>query len=191
MTELLAGLIIFFSVHSISIVNDAWRNRAAARLGEWTWKGGYAIFAFIGLFLIIHGYGLARLDPVVLYTPPDWLRQVAVVLLIPVFPLLFAAYLPGRIRNATRHPMLAATKLWATAHLLANGTLADVLLFGAFLVWAVVDRISLKQRTPQPVPAAPATAANDAIAVVLGLAVYLAFAFWLHLRLIGVPAFPG
>ena len=191
MTELLAGLILFFGVHSTSIVNDAWRNHAVARLGEWVWKGGYGLVAFIGLLLVIHGYGLARLDPVVLYTPPEWLRLVAVVLLIPVFPLLFAAYLPGRIHNATRHPMLAATKLWATAHLLANGTLADVLLFGTFLVWAVADRISLKHRKAHPVPAAPAAAANDIIAVILGLAVYIAFGFWLHLRLIGVPAFPG
>ena len=191
MTEFLAGLVIFFGVHSISIINDAWRIRAAARYGERAWQGGYGLIAFIGLFLIIHGYGIARLDTVVLYTPPDWLRQIAVVLLIPVFPLLFAAYLPGRIRSATRHPMLVATKLWATAHLLANGTLVDVLLFGAFLVWAVVDRISLNQRTPRPVPGAPPTAANDVIAIVLGLAVYLAFGFWLHLRLIGVPVFPA
>ncbi len=191
MTEFLAGLVIFFGVHSISIINDSWRNRAAAHYGEWAWKGGYGLIAFIGLLLIVHGYSIARMDPVVLYTPPDWLRLIAVVLLIPVFPLLFAAYLPGRIRNATRHPMLVATKLWATAHLLVNGTLVDVLLFGGFLLWAVVDRISLKQRTPRPVPSAPPTAVNDVTAIVLGLAVYLAFGLWLHLRLIGVPAFPA
>lgn len=191
MTALLAGLILFFSVHSISIVSDAWRNRAAARLGEWTWKGLYGLVALLGLALIVHGYGLARLDPVVLYTPPQWLRMAAAVLLVPVFPLLFAAYLPGRIQTATRHPMLAATKLWAVAHLLANGTLPDALLFGTFLAWAVADRISLKHRVPRPVPAAPPTAINDAIAVVLGLAVYTAFVFWLHLRLIGVPVLAG
>ena len=191
MTALLAGLVIFFGVHSISIVNDAWRNRMAARLGEWAWKGLYGLIALLGLVLMIRGYGLARLDPVMLYTPPDWLRMAAVVLLLPVFPLLFAAYLPGRIQHATRHPMLAATKLWATAHLLVNGTLADILLFGAFLVWAVADRISMKRREPRPVPGIPPTAVNDAIAVVLGLAVYIAFVFWLHLRLIGVPVLAG
>ena len=191
MTELLTGLVIFFGIHSISIVSDAWRNRAAARIGEWPWKGVYALIALIGLYLIIQGYGIARLAPVVLYTPPDWLRLIAAALLLPVFPLLFAAYLPGRIRSATRHPMLVATKLWATAHLLVNGTLADVLLFGAFLVWAVADRISLKHRTPRPVPAAPPAAINDVIATLLGLVLYAAFVFWLHQRLIGVPVLPA
>jgi uncharacterized membrane protein len=191
MTVLLAGLVVFFTVHSISIVNDTWRNRMLARLGEGTWKGLYALVALAGLVLIVQGYGLARLDPVVLYTPPPWLRQVTALLLLPVFPLLFAAYLPGRIRSVTRHPMLVATKLWALAHLLANGTLADLLLFGSFLVWAIADRISLKHRAPRPVPAAPARRFNDVIAVVLGLALYAAFALWLHVRLIGVPAIGG
>ena len=191
MRVLVAGLVIFFALHSVSIVNDAWRNRMAARLGEWPWKILYGIGALIGLALIIRGYGLARLDPIVLYSPPQWLRELAMVLLLPMFPLLFAAYLPGRIRTATRHPMLAATKLWATAHLLANGTVADLLLFGAFLAWAVADRISLRHRTPRPVPLAPPSAANDMIAVVLGLALYAAFVLWLHARLIGVPLLPA
>ena len=191
MRVLVAGLVIFFALHSVSIVNDAWRNRMAARLGEWPWKILYGIGALIGLALIIRGYGLARLDPIVLYSPPQWLRELAMVLLLPLFPLLFAAYLPGRIRTATRHPMLAATKLWATAHLLANGTVADLLLFGAFLAWAVADRISLRHRTPRPVPLAPPSAANDMIAVVLGLALYAAFVLWLHARLIGVPLLPA
>jgi len=191
MQILIAGLVIFFAVHSASIVNDAWRNRMAARLGEWPWKILYGIIALIGLVLIVRGYGLARLDPIVLYSPPQWLQQLAMVLLLPAFPLLFAAYLPGRIQTATRHPMLAATKLWATAHLLANGTVADLLLFGAFLAWAVADRISLRHRTPHPVPGAPPSAANDILAVVLGLALYAAFVLWLHARLIGVPLLPG
>jgi uncharacterized membrane protein len=191
MSLLIAGLTIFFAVHSISIVNDAWRNRMAARLGEWTWKAGYALIALIGLILIIRGYGEARLDPIVVYSPPQWLRQLSVVFLVPVFPLLLAAYLPGRILSVIEHPMLAATKLWAAAHLLANGTLADVLLFGTFLVWAVADRISLRKRPPPHVPRAPASTANDALAIVLGLALYAGFAFWLHRWLIGVPALGG
>jgi len=112
---------------------------------------------------------------------------VAVILMLPVFPLFIAAYLPGRIKTAAKHPMLAAVKFWAFAHLLANGTLADVLLFGGFLAWAVVDRISLKRRsTPQAPPSAPPGRWNDAIAVVLGLAIYALLIGWAHARLFGV-----
>jgi len=187
MSVLLLGLVLFFAVHSVSIVNDPWRNRIAARMGEWTWKGIYALVAIAGFVLIVWGYALARQDPMVLYTPPAWLHRVAMVLLIPVFPLLLAAYLPGRIQAAARHPMLAATKLWAVAHLLANGMLADVLLFGAFLVWAVLDRISMKHRAQRPVPSVPPSRANDLVVVVGGLALYAAFVLWLHGGLIGVP----
>lgn len=187
MNLLLLGLVLFFGVHSISIVNDRWRNRMAANMGEGRWKGVYALVAITGFVLIMWGYGLARQDPVVLYTPPAWLHPVAMVLLVPVFPLLLAAYLPGRIQNTVKHPMLAATKLWAVAHLLANGMLADVLLFGAFLVWAVVDRISMQRRAQRPVPSVPPSRANDLIALVGGLALYAAFVLWLHGWLIGVP----
>jgi len=191
MTELLAGLVIFLAVHSISIINEHWRNRMVARLGEWAWKGAYALLALVGLVLVVRGYGLARMDPVVLYTPPQALRLIAAALLLPVFPLLFAAYLPGRIRTATRHPMLVATKLWAAAHLLANGTVADLLLFGGFLVWAVADRISLQRRVARPLPGAPPSGFNDLIAVVLGVTLYAAFVMKLHLELIGVPVIGG
>ncbi len=109
------------------------------------------------------------------------------LLLIAVFPLLLATYIPGRIQAATKHPMLVATKLWALGHLLANGTLADLLLFGSFLIWAVVDRISLKRRTPPAVPAFPALRYNDALVIVLGLALSVAFLYWGHGWLIGVP----
>jgi uncharacterized membrane protein len=187
MNVLLLGLVLFFGVHSVSIVNDPWRDRMAARLGERGWQGAYALVAAVGLVLIVWGYGLARQHPVVLYTPPAWLHIVAMTLLVPAFPLLLAAYLPGRIQAAAKHPMLAATKLWAAAHLLANGTLADVLLFGAFLVWAVLDRISMKRRTQRPVPGIPPSPANDLVAVAGGLALYAAFVLWLHGWLIGVP----
>lgn len=183
---LLLGLVIFFAVHSVSIVNEPWRNRMAASMGEWTWKGVYAVVALAGLVLIIWGYGLARQDPVALYTPPLWLRHLSILLLVPVFPLLLAAYLPGRIKAATKHPMLLATKLWAVAHLLANGMLADVFLFGGFLVWAVVDRVSMKHRTQRPVPSAPPSKVNDIIAIVAGLVLYVAFVLWLHAWLFGV-----
>jgi len=186
MTLLITGLIIFFAVHSVAMVADGWRQRMIGKIGEWTWKGLYSLIAAIGLALIIWGYALARQTPVVLYVPPEWLRYMALILLVPVFPLLLSTYLPGRIQAAARHPMLVATKLWAFAHLLVNGTLADVLLFGAFLVWAVADRISLKHRAEPWVPRLPLSAANDVIAVFGGLGIYVAFTLWLHTLLIGV-----
>jgi uncharacterized membrane protein len=111
-------------------------------------------------------------------------------LMLPVFVLLFAAYLPGRIKATMKHPMLVAVKLWAVAHLLSNGMLADLLLFGGFLAWAVLDRISMKRRVQRPVPGAPPSRWNDVAALVLGLAAYGAFAAWLHPMLIGVPVLP-
>ena len=183
------GLILFLGLHSVSIAAPRWRAATVARLGERPWKGLYSIASGVGLALLIVGYGIARREPIVLYSPPAALRHVALLLMLPVFPLLFAAYLPGRIRAATRHPMLLAVKFWATAHLLANGTLADVLLFGAFLLWAVADRISVKRRSAaeaHDAPAAPAGAANDAIAVLGGLAVYAVFLLWGHRWIIGV-----
>jgi len=186
MTSLILGLLLFLGAHSISIVNDPWRNRMQARLGEIGWKGLYGVISIIGFVLIVQGYGAARLDPVVIYTPPTALRHVAMLLLVPVFPLLLSTYLPGRIQSAVKHPMLVATKLWAFAHLLANGNLADVLLFGGFLAWAVADRISLKRRAPRALHTAPAGKANDVIAVVGGLALYVGFVMWLHVWLIGV-----
>ena len=191
MIELIAGLVIFFAVHSVSIVNEPWRDRMVAQLGERTWQAVYSLLAIAGFVLMVRGYGIARLDPVVLYSPPLWLRHVAMLMLVPVFPLLLATYLPGRIQAATRHPMLIATKLWAFAHLLANGMLADVLLFGCFLVWAVADRISMKRRIQRPVPGIPPSKLNDIVAVLLGLVLYVLFVFWLHGWLIGVSLTAG
>lgn len=188
MTYLIVGLVLFFGIHSIEIFSPAIRSNAVARIGEKPWKGLYSLLSIAGFVLVIWGYGVARQHPVLLYAPPVWTRHVAALLMLPVFPLLFAAYMPGRIKAAVKHPMLAAIKFWALAHLLANGMLADVLLFGGFLAWAVADRISMKHRVPRPVPGAPSKA-NDVIAVVAGLAVYVIFALWLHVRLIGVAPF--
>ena len=189
MTILLIGLILFLGIHSVSIAAPGWRNAQIARRGERPWKGIYSIVSAVGLALLVVGYGMARREPVVLYTPPAALRHLALLVMVPVFPLLFAAYLPGRIRSAAKHPFLLATKLWALAHLLANGTLVDVLLFGAFLIWAVADRISVKRRAAGEAhdgPAALARASNDAIAVVAGLATYVVLLFWAHRWLFGV-----
>lgn len=183
----IAGLVIFLGIHSIAIAAPAWREAQIARRGALAWKGIYSIVSIAGFALLIYGYGLARQSPVVLYTPPAMLRHVALALMLPVFPLFLAAYLPGRIKTAAKHPMLLSVKIWATAHLLANGTLVDVLLFGAFLAWAVLDRISAKRRAvPRVVPGAPPSAFNDAIAVIGGLGLYAAFLMGGHLWLIGV-----
>lgn len=187
MSLLVAGLVLFLGIHSVSIVALDWRAARIAQMGEQPWKGLYSLVSLAGFVLLIYGYGQARLAPVLLYVPPTGLRHLALLLMLPVFPLLFAAYLPGRIQRAAKHPMLVAVKLWATAHLLANGTLADVLLFGCFLLWAVADRISVKRRAVQhQVPGAPPSAMNDAIALVGGLVVYVVFLFWAHVWLIGV-----
>jgi uncharacterized membrane protein len=182
----LVGLVLFLGLHSISIAAPRWRDGQAAKLGEGPWKGLYAGLAAIGLGLLIYGYSLARQTPVVLYTPPVWLRHLTLLLMVPVFPLLLATYFPGRIQAAVTHPMLLATKLWATAHLLANGTLVDVLLFGGFLLWAVADRISMKRRPARAVPGAPRRPANDLIAIVAGLVLYAIFVMGAHRWLFGV-----
>ncbi len=184
---LILGLAVFLGTHSIAIVAPSFRARMSARLGERGWKGLYAAASLVGLVLIVHGFALARAAPVVLYTPPAWMRHVTFLLMLPVFPLLLAAYLPGRIQALTRHPMLAAVKFWAFAHLLMNGRLADALLFGGFLAWAVADRISLKHRANvRTAHTAPPGRWNDAIAVVAGLGLYGLFVGWAHLRLFGV-----
>jgi uncharacterized membrane protein len=188
MTLLVLGLVLFLGIHSVSIVAPAWRDAQAAR-NEKAWKGLYTLIAVAGFVLLVYGYGLARQTPVVLYAPPTWLRHVSLLLMLPFFTLLLAAYLPGRIKTAARHPMLLATKLWATAHLLANGNLADVLLFGGFLAWAVADRISMKRRSARAVPGAPAGPLNDPIAVVGGLGLYALFVLGGHAWLIGVNLF--
>jgi uncharacterized membrane protein len=187
MSLLIVGLVLFLGVHSVVIFAPALRAGTIHALGEGAWKGVYALVSLVGFVLICYGFGLARQTPVILYSPPAWLRYVAVILMLPVFPLFIAAYMPGRIKTAAKHPMLAAVKLWAFAHLLANGMLADVLLFGGFLAWAVADRISLKRRsTPQSPPTAPPGRWNDAIAVALGLVIYALTIGWAHLRLFGV-----
>jgi uncharacterized membrane protein len=186
MTLLIIGIAVFLGIHSISIVTPSLRARAVASMGANTWRGVYSLVSAAGFILILYGYHLARQAPVVLYVPPAWMRHVTFLLMLPVFPLILAAYLPGRIKTTIKHPMLASVKFWAFAHLLSNGLLADVLLFGAFLVWAVCDRISLKHRPPQAIRTAAPGRFNDLIAVIAGLALYVIFILWAHVRLFGV-----
>jgi len=189
MTYLVAGLLLFFGVHSIAIVAPAWRDGMAARFGDASWKAIYALLSVIGFVMLVHGYGLARAEPTVLYTPPVWMRHVAALLMLPVFPLLLATYLPGRIKAAVKHPMLTATKAWALSHLLVNGNLADVLLFGGFLAWAVMDRVAVGKRVVQrkSVVTSVPSRMNDVLAIVGGLVLYVVFVAWAHQRFIGVP----
>lgn len=180
MSIFLLGLFIFLGIHCVSVFNEAWRNRMVDKIGQWSWKGIYSLVSIIGFILIVQGYETVRYDAAILYTPPQWLQHLSLLLLLPVFPLLIAAYFPGRIKTAVRHPMLLATKLWAVAHLLSNGSVVDVILFGSFFIWAIVDRISIEKRQSRPIPEAPHSRFNDIIAVVFGLGLYLVFIFWLH-----------
>lgn len=187
MSSLIVGLILFLGVHSIAIVAPDWRDRAVARLGRGRWQAACSVIAAVGLVFVVLGYAAARGQTAILYVPPRWMQAITTTLMLPVFPLLLAAYLPGVIRTALRHPMLVAVKLWALAHLLANGSLADVLLFGSLLAWAVADRISLKRRAPRPVPSLPAGRFNDLIAVGGGIVLYVAMLHGGHAWLIGMP----
>jgi uncharacterized membrane protein len=160
-------------------------------MGLNAWKGVYSIVSIAGFVLIVWGYGVARGAPVIVYSPPVWTKHLAALLTIPAFILLAAAYVPGtRIKRAVGHPMVAGVKAWAFAHLLANGTLADVVLFGSFLVWAIADYIAARRRDRAAgtvYVVGPIT--RDVAAVVIGLLAWAAFAFWLHTVLIGVRPF--
>lgn len=191
MTLLVIGLVVFLGVHSTRIFADGWRAKRIAAMGEQKYKGLYALASLIGFVLIVYGYGEARLHPIVLWTPPVWTRHLAALLTIPAFILIAAAYVPGnRIKAKVGHPMVAGVKVWAFAHLIANGNLADVLLFGGFLAWAVFDFISSRRRDRAAGTVYPAgTAGKDVVTVVAGLVAWGVFAFWLHAALIGVRPF--
>jgi len=186
MSILVIGLIIFLGIHSIQIVRPDFGPSMIARYGQNAWKGSYTIIAIIGLLLVIYGFGLARQTPALLYVPAPGLRHLTHLLMLPVFVLLFATYFPGRIKSAVRHPMLWATILWAVAHLLSNGHWHDVVLFGAFLVWAIADLISMSKRPAKAIPTMPARRYNDLICIIGGLIVYLLFFGMLHRWLFGV-----
>ena len=187
MALLIVGLVIFLGVHSVRIVADDWRTAQIAKRGPKAWKGIYAVLSLIGFVLIVYGYGLARQVPAVVYAPPAWLRHLGTVLTIPAFILLAAAYVPGtRIKRAVGHPMVLGVQVWAVAHLLANGAVADLVLFGSILVWAVVNYAAARRRDRAAGTVyAIGPVSRDVRAVVIGLAVWAVFAFWLHRVLIG------
>jgi len=188
MTALVAGLVLFLGVHSVRIVGDRWRSDMMARLGPLRWKAVYSLLSLAGLILIVWGYGQARLDPVVVWSPPPWTRHLTSLLVLPSFVLIAAGNLPGtKMRAALGHPMVLGTKLWAFAHLLSNGMLADIVLFGAFLAWAIADYASARRRDRlEGKVYREGSIGRDALAVAIGTAAWAAFGFWLHGPLIGV-----
>jgi uncharacterized membrane protein len=188
MSVLVLGLVIFLGAHSVRIFADSWRTRQIGRIGEMGWKGGYATVSAVGLVLTIWGYGIARRDPVVLWTPPVWAPHLAGLLTLIAFILFIAAYVPrNHFKGWVHHPMALSAAVWALAHLLANGTLNAVILFAAFLVWAVLAYRAARRRDSALGSVYPAgTWVKDGVAVLGGAVAWIVFAFWLHGWLIGV-----
>ncbi|SFS17415.1 Uncharacterized membrane protein [Dyella sp. OK004] len=185
---LILGLVLFLGVHSIRIFANDWRDQQFARLGEKKWRGLYSVISIIGFVLLIYGFGQARLQPVLLYVPPMWLRHLNALFTLIAFILIAAAYVPNNhFKARLGHPMLAGVKTWAFGHLLATGMLHDVVLFGAFLLWAVLDFVVSRRRDRLAGTVYPAgTVRGDAITVLAGLVGWAVFAFALHAWLIGV-----
>lgn len=191
MLILILGLVLFLGPHSVRIFAEGWRTRQLARLGELKWKGLYSVLSGVGLALIIYGYALARVQPVMLWTAPVWGRHLAGLLTLIAFILLAAAYVPrNHIKARIGHPMLLAVKVWAFAHLLANGSLNALVLFGAFFAWAVLDFIVARRRDrAMGTRYSPGTPARDLVTVAVGLIAWAVFAFALHAWWIGVSPF--
>jgi uncharacterized membrane protein len=187
MTLLILGLLLFLGAHSVRIVADDWRTARINAMGLNAWKGVYSVVALIGFVLLVWGYGETRGAPE-LWNPPAWTRHLAALLNLPAFVLLVAAYVPGtRIKAAVGHPMVAGVKLWAFAHLISNGRPGDMLLFGAFLAWAVADYVSARRRdrvAGTRYPSGPIS--RDGLAAVIGIAAWGLFAKWGHAWLFGV-----
>jgi uncharacterized membrane protein len=184
---MILGLVLFLGIHTLTTRRDL-RARLIASMGEGTYKVGYALVAVIGLALIVWGFSHYRATEWIdVWYPPKALKHITIALMLPAVILVVAAYIRGRIYATLKHPMLAGIKLWAAAHLLANGDLGSIILFGSFLGWAVFDRISLKRRAdPGAPPISVGGVGNDLIAVAVGLVAYLALAFAFHPIVIGV-----
>lgn len=191
MNVLIAGLVLFLGIHAVRIWGEGWRGACMQRFGERAWKAAVSVLSLAGLALIVWGWGLARQQPVLLWQPPVGMRHLASLLTWLAFVLLAAAYVPGnQLRARLGHPMVLAVKTWALAHLLANGLLAHVLLFGSFLAWAVLLFAASRRRDRREGVSRPAGRAGATLATVLiGSLAWAAFAFWLHGALIGVRPF--
>jgi uncharacterized membrane protein len=193
MTNLLLGLILFLGVHSVRIFADGFRTSTIAKIGLNPWKGIYTVLSLVGFALIVHGYGQTRIEGGFLWNPPRWTNHVTALLTLFSFIFVAAAYVPGtRIKARLGHPMVMGVKVWAFAHLLSNGRVGDMVLFGAFLAWAVADYISARRRDRAAGTVyVTLGVSRDIIAIAGGLVAYVAFAFWLHFWLIGVKPFGG
>jgi uncharacterized membrane protein len=189
MTLLIVGIFVFLGVHLLPTV-PGWRDKLAGRLGENGYKALFSLLSLAGFVLLV--WGFAEAPVIQVWSPPAWTRWVAIVLMLPAFIFLVAAYVPGQIKAELKHPFLIAIKIWALAHLIANGDLASIVLFGSFLAYAVYDRIALKRRGARGLVTVPATGPprNDVIAVVLGSVLYAVFLVWLHPLLIGRAVVP-
>jgi len=188
MPVLVLGLVLFLGIHSLRIFADGWRARQIARLGEKKWKALFALVSLIGFVLVCWGFGLARQHPVLLYVPPLWLRHLNALFMLVAFVLLAAARVPrNHLKAGLHHPQVLAVKVWAFGHLLATGMLHDVVLFGAFLLWAIVLFAASRRRDRREATVYPAgTAKGDVLTVVIGVVFWAVFARWLHLWLVGV-----
>ncbi|WVN41360.1 NnrU family protein [beta proteobacterium MWH-UniP1] len=188
MTYLILGLIIFVGAHSLRIFADGWRSQMVARLGEMPWKGLNSVISLVGFVLIVMGYGLARQAPVILWQPPFWISHLVSLLMLIAFILLIAAYVPGNgIKAKIGHPMVVSVKIWAFSHLLANGNLADLILFGVLLIWAVLSFRAARQRDQREGVVRPkGKLLSTLITVVVGAGVWAWFVFQGHAWLIGV-----
>ena len=191
MVWLILGLVLFLGVHSVRVFAEDWRTKTRARLGENAFKGVYSVVSVLGFGLIIWGFGQARQQPVAVWTPPVGMRHLASLLTLLAFVSLAAAYVPGNaIKARLHHPMVLGVKTWALAHLLANGMLAHMVLFGSFLLWAVLSFRAARQRDRVgQVVYAPGRAGPTVVTVVLGVALWAGFAFWAHGAWIGVRPF--
>lgn len=188
MAYLVLGLVLFLGVHSVRIVADGWRTTMLQKVGEAAYKGSYTVLSLLGFGLIVWGFGVARENPVQLWMPPTALRHLALLLTLVAFIFLAAAYVPrNAIKARVHHPMVLGVKAWALAHLLANGNLAHVILFGSFLLWAVANFIAARKRDrAQGVVYAAGTRSGTVRAVVVGTGAWVLFAFWLHGWMIGI-----
>ena len=187
---MIMGLAVFIGVHLVTVMRER-RASLVAQLGENGYKIAYSLLSAIGIALVVYGFARYRANEwVEVWSPPNWTRHLAALLVLFAMIMAVSAYARGHIYERLKHPLLAATKLWALAHLIANGDLGSIILFGSILGWAVVDRISLKRRTDPGGPPIPVGSwHNDVIAIFGGVALYAGLGWWFHPYVIGVPAF--